>query len=670
MNKGKKTYKEREEENLAKLEGMSAEEKKAYDKKTEALLGEVDSGIEGKIRGKFQRIGEIEGGVKGGGGGIVKGVPLGKEGKFVGKGEEEVKAVVSMQEHYGLMVAKGTPQLRVELEAYRRKLGPEKGGLGTYEHFKRAWKLLWPKFAWNQWTELIVCAWCDNDRVNVMGGSASGKTYTMAHVVLLDWLAAPAETMTSLTTVTADGLRLRMWGDLMRAFEAMPEEYKAWFKVYSSSNRMNITLADGGRDMDKYIIEGMATSKTADASGRIRGKHAPRRRVVLDEADDMPPVIYETFANIMSDPDVKIVDISNATDRYSLFCRASEPKDGWDSIDDSDLFWETKSGVCIHLDGLQNPNIKEPGSCPWMLDEKRVENIRIEFGESSKEWWSYVRGFPPPDGVIGKVWPSFAIERAKAVREWDFKPEMVASLDPAYEHDDCVLMIGEMGRTKEGKVCVQAVKSIKILAKDGVGMLPKDYQIKDAVINTCKQYGVKPMHFIMDKTGNGRSVWSKLVVEWSNEIIGIEYGGKATERSVRVGDPVRANEMFDRFVGELWFRARYAAEDGCLCGLGNVEGKTLDDLNGRRYERKETSAGSVIVIEKKDELKKRLGRSPDYGDAYCQFAELLVRLGHGPKVTSAAGKPVDRWRLSKEAAEKTYAIYDESKAYADSWNIL
>jgi hypothetical protein len=417
-----------------------------------------------------------------------------------------------------------------------------------------------------------------------------------------------------------------MWGDLMRAYEAMPAYLKVMFKVYSSSNRMNLMVADATRDMDKYIIEGMATSRTADASGRIRGKHAPRRRVILDEADDMPPVIYETFPNIMSDPDVKIIDISNATDRYSMFCKAAEPKNGWDSITDTDQHWFTKGGLCLHFDGLQNPNIVSGGKrCTYMMNQKRVDEIKAEYGESSKEWWSFVRGFPPPDGVVAKVWPSFSIERAKDTIVFDFKPEMVATLDPAYEHDDCVLILGEKGKLRDGKICVQATKSIKIKTKSGVSDIPKDYQITREVMQICKDADVAPHNFIMDKSGNGRSVWSKLMMEWSNQIIGIEYGGEATERPMRYGDPAKANEMVQKFVSELWFRARYMAEAGCLRGLTNLDPKTLEDLNTRRYERKEMTHGTRMIVETKDVLKKRLGRSPDYGDAFCQFAELVTR---------------------------------------------
>jgi hypothetical protein len=287
------------------------------------------------------------------------------------------------------------------------------------------------------------------------------------------------------------------------------------------------------------------------------------------------------------------------------------------------------------------------------MDMARVERIKADFGEDSKEWWSFVRGFPPPDGIVAKVWPGFAIEQAKKTVQWDYAPESVATLDPAYEHDDCVLIVGEMGTLRDNQLCIQAKKSYKLQLKEGLNEIPKDYQIK-----ICNDAGVKPCNFIMDKSGNGRSVWSKLVMEWSNEIIGIDYGGEATDRSMRRGDPLKANEMVQKFVSELWFRARYMAEAGCLCGLSNVDSKAIDDLNSRRYERKVITGGSVMVVEKKDDLKKRLGRSPDFGDAYCQFAELLARKGAG----SVKGTPAiasGKWEKHRQRAIKAAAIYTD-----------
>ncbi len=576
---------------------------------------------------------------------------------------------------YGLAWPKGKNKLLLELACYRTNRGPKDGGLGALRHFRNAWNLVWPRFEWNDWTKIMVEAWCGYSRISIMGHAAAGKTFSLAHVAMLDWMADPVRTMTSLATVTAEGLRLRMWGDLMRAYETIPEGMKAAYRVYSTSNRMQVMVDNegGGHELEKYIIEGMAVSRDKNSVGKIRGKHAPRRRVILDEADDMPAAIYDAFGNIMTDPDVKIVDMSNAVDRLSNFGKSCEPEGGWGSIHDTDLFWRTRDGgICIHLDGLQNPNVKNGGTgkqLSYMLNQERIEKIRTVYGENSKEWWTMVRGFFPPDGIVSRIWPQGVIERARKGIVWDFKPVMCGTLDPAFEHDDCVYHLGEKGVLRDGRPAISGTQSIRIQTKEGPGNEPKDYQVAYEVMRISRENGVDPLNFIMDKSGGGRGVFAILQKEWSMDVQGINYGGEATERPFRVGEQDKACEVVKYFVSELWFRARYLAEDGVLAGLANLHALTIEDLNARLYVRRQFTKGELMQAETKDELKKRLGRSPDYGDAFVQFGELLARnLSALATKEAVAAQPVSkRWDRARARAKRVNAMYSDDPVDVDAW---
>ncbi len=100
-----------------------------------------------------------------------------------------------------------------------------------------------------------------------------------------------------------------------------------------------------------------------------------------------------------------------------------------------------------------------------------------------------------------------------------------------------------------------------------------------------------------------------------------------TDRPLRLNDPKKASEQVLYFSSELWFRASYLAKEGMLCGLSKVDKKTKEDLASRQYSIKTQGGSAKMIVENKDELKKRLGRSPDFGDAFCQFGELMVRKG-------------------------------------------
>lgn len=48
--------------------------------------------------------------------------------------------------------------------------------------------------------------------------------------------------------------------------------------------------------------------------------------------------------------------------------------------------------------------------------------------------------------------------------------------------------------------------------------------------------------------------------------------------------------------------------------------KTTQDLSARHYSMKNNDGTSKTVVESKDDLKKRVGCSPDFGDTFCQLA--------------------------------------------------
>lgn len=580
-------------------------------------------------------------------------------------------------EVYGSLWEPGTLWIAVELREYR-VAGTERaspGNRGAEYHFRRAFAMMWPNYEMSDWVDLLIHGWCNYKWVTVIGHQRASKSYTIAHCLYLDYCADPNNTLTTMGTVTFEGLKIRMWSDLQRAHEtaAIPHITGA-FTMRSTTNEMRVYATENqGESAQKFQIMGMAMNNSADAEGRVRGGHAPRRRIILDEAEDIADPIYEAMINPMSAPDAKAVMLCNPMERESLFGKNCEPRDGWSSVDPSSLIWETKAkgGICIHLDGLQSPNVKAKiNKFTGLLTFEGVEEVRSKHGEDSRQWWQLVRGWFPPDGIVSRVFPGSTIEKAKAVITFDYKPERCASLDPAFEHDQCVLHLGDLGYRHRGDLqqCINGTQSIEIKFKVGPDQEPKDYQIVHQVMALCKENDVKPEHFIMDRSGGGRGVFAILQKEWSQDIHGVEYGGKATERNLRGDDDRKCEDIYKYFVSELWFRASEFAKEGLIGGLKNLHPHTIEDLISRRYEIKQETSGSKQVVETKVEVKKRLGRSPDHGDAFVQFGELLERLGTRPggngKKPSTQSQ---RWNRFREKAAQLASIYspDSEFAHAD-----
>lgn len=586
-------------------------------------------------------------------------MPEAKEAK-----KPKPEPVSRLRTKYGINWPEHANPLNIELACYSMpKIYPS--GKTPEFHLRNAFNIVWPNFQWNEWCELMLFAWCNFSIIAVIGHARAGKTYHMAHLALLDYLAAPPLTATTFTTTKFDALKTRLWGDMMRAIDTMNPAVSGpllqLFKITTTSNEMKLAINDPTRHGDdKFMIQGVATDSGDKSAGKIRGQHANRRRIVVDEAQDVADAIYVAFSNAMSAPDFKGVLLSNPVEKLSEFGKWCEPEAGWASIDDTTLSWKTKmpGGICLHFDGLQSPNIKGGKEInPNLLTQKFIDDTKAVSGIGSLAWWMFVRGFFPPDGLVAKIWPSQAVEKARQNAEFDFPPEPCATLDPAFESDDCFLHLGKIGRIRDGKPCIQGEESHLIKTKVGPNEIPKDYQVARQVILICKAAGVAPQNFIMDETGNARGVLAILRVEWSPLVQGITYGGEATERPMRLNDGMKACDQVKYFVTELWFRASFLAQDGMLCGLRNLDAKTEEDLNSRRYEMKL----GLMVAEKKLDLKGRLGRSPDAGDAFVQFGELMVRKGLLVGIL-ASPKGVGRWQQSKKLARKASSRFSEKEA--------
>lgn len=514
---------------------------------------------------------------------------------------------------------------------------------------------------------MLTWAWCNYRFVTVIGHTRASKTYHAAHLVLLDFLAADFKTSTTLTTTQFAALKTRLWGDMLRAIENLnPVIQKAFlsrYRITNSTNEMRLSIVDPTIiGLDKFNIQGVATDRGDTSAGKLRGLNTDRRRIVGDEASDIADSIFLALTHADGSPDFIGLLLTNPVEKQSALGDHCQPIGGWGSITDTDLFWETKKtgGICLHFDGLQSPNIKagNDSAFPYLITQRYIDTVRKDDGEGSLRWWMLVRGFFPPDGLVAKIWTSSDIEKAKANVEFDFDPTPCATLDPAFESDDCVIHFGLLGRLRDGRPCCRATESQTLKLTVGPNEIPKDYQVARQVIALCKERGITPDNFIMDETGNARGVLAILRMEWSPQVQGICYGGEATERPLRLDDPMKANERVKYFVTELWFRAAYLARDGMLCGLGNVDPKTQVDLAARRYEMKN---GRMIAFSK-ILVKETLGRSPDNGDAFCQFGELMVRKGLIGAVLAKAGG--NKWSDLRKLAKKANSRFSEKLEFS------
>lgn len=209
----------------------------------------------------------------------------------------------------------------------------------------------------------------------------------------------------------------------------------------------------------------------------------------------------------------------------------------------------------------------------------------------------------------------------------------VKGLDPSYSSagDRCILVSLEFGLNIDRKIMLRIVsyKTIKISAKDA---RTPEMQISESVKQECDNDGTPYANVGYDSTGKGTVGYAMGQTFAENSPQPIDSGGKVSDRPVRLGLKVwdeklramrlkKCSEEYDKRVSEMWFAVRCAIEAEQIAELPieiMVEGCT------REYS---LVSGNKISIEPKEDMRSRLGRSPDLFDALAIGVEMCRQRG-------------------------------------------
>lgn len=529
----------------------------------------------------------------------------------------------------------------------------ENGPLGRYGHCHEAIDRIWNDvhkgaLIWNDWSELMLRTFCENQWVTLTGPGASWKTTCAAMYALLSWYSSPKDTVVVCTSTTLDGLRRRIWKEISRFYRLRP----AFGNPVLSRNCIQFE-----KGMDDAGIFGLATDKgeIEKAIGKIIGFHAPNMIVVVDEMPYTPEAIVEACVNLESGAkSFQFIGLGNADDQLDPHGRMCEPVNGWDSVSEEVEQWKTKRGVCVHLDGLKSPNVIAGSAVyPGLISQKDIDNTADIYGIDSPQFWQMRRGFWAPEGIQKTVltMPMIVRGRAKEKAVWDVDYISLASLDPAFEGGDrCVLRFFKCGK-ENGKVVLELGEKIFIKTVQSPDD-PLHFQIVRQTKQACEERGIPPYLFALDSTGEGGGLASIFQREWSREVLCVEFGGRPGKSPVSQTNPKREDQEYDRQVTALWFKFRLLVQNEQIRGLDD---DTSHEFCRRWYEMK----GSYISLETKAKMKERTRKSPDLADnavigARCAVERAglkLAKIEYEPAYADSTWKKFQRKRTLEPSYE-------------------
>lgn len=561
--------------------------------------------------------------------------------------------------------------LAVELWCFLHGLGPEVGGLGKYQHFKNSVDLWFndPKvdctkrFDWHPWAVEMAQAACENQYLAIAGCASSGKTDFAAMWALINWLAAPLNTMVLVTSTTLKDSRRRIWGSVREYFQArqgLPGKLVDSYGLirlddpsgkFQGSDRCGISLIAAEKKMEK------------EAVGKLIGFKNQRVIMVADELPELSSAILEAcYGNLSRNPEFQLLGLGNPNSYYDAFGQFAKPKGGWSSINSESHIWETERGRCLRFDGKLSPNLAAGKTIyPYLLTQERYDEDVRQFGENSATFWRMIRGFWSPTGTLESVYSEADIIRSKADEKvvWVEPPIRLAALDPSFTNggDRTVAVIGSYGTSigPDGNpLTALQFDEFHILYEDILDTkTPRTFQIATAFRNLCLEHGITPDNAALDASGAGTPFADVLSTLWSNKVHRINFAGRASDVPVSAFDQTPSRDRYANRVSEIWFSGRE------LMHMGQLKGVTPEmarEMCARLYKT-EKGVTTRVRVEPKPDMKERTkGVSPDLADAAFILLDLCRSKFRMASVAQAADRPTGRKNSWMQIARRSDVV--------------
>ena len=307
--------------------------------------------------------------------------------------------------------------------------------------------------------------------------------------------------------------------------------------------------------------------------------------IITEETPGINSAIMEAFEN-------------TRTDEHNLHLALGNPDHRADALHRFCL----KSYVRhVRISALDHPNVVTGETIvPGAVSARRVEERGDEYGRDSRLYQSRVRGISPAEAADALIRLDWC--RAAAARSAD---RVFRLGDPALGVDVANSENGDRGAIAAGVgACLLDVKSFAC---------PDPVRLGLDVAVRMRAEGVDPARVGVDAVGVGAGTVGRLK-EMGLRVRALNGGSRAVGRGdpearARTGKSVVGVELFANLRAQMHWKLREDLRRGYIALPNDQE--LFQDLTTPTWE---TKSGKILV-ESKEDIRKRLGRSPDKGDA-------------------------------------------------------
>lgn len=551
------------------------------------------------------------------------------------------------------------PPFMIELWKWKNFDLIESPEFERWETIRNALLVIIPGFRdnYNPWFEECARAYASSSYIAAMGCGNSGKTWNFHTLAFGDFMSDPRHTQAIFTTTSQSGLDTRMWPILSGHYRAIRP---AGWRIINNPRKM--IMSD--KDDPKHTMRAVAIEERANknmVTDNIIGVHSDRIIWIVDEATSAPQAVFDAWSNLAGGTTHRrFVLLGNPFDQLDTLGRFCRPVKGWDKLSKDTERWtfqfQGETGIGLHFNGEKSPNLAYPvktnGSSKWSFlfghfDLKRHQSSK---DENPLGYARFCEGWFADSSIVPKVMTFTHIEEAGSRGKTVFYGAVknFASLDPAFGGDRATLKIWKMGICSESEQQVmEQIGDFTVPIKPGqiIGREIGQYVLK------------KREQFHFDTIGIDTTTENSAPAEWlklnSNlEVIGVNFGGSASDLPISPTDPMLCKERYVNMVTELWFTVRMI-----LRQIRGLDEETCVELCSRYFDR--VGKPEKVVVEPKKKMKERThGKSPDLGDAVAIAAQVFRKLGGFELPGATSGNK--EW---KNLAKRRGQVYSSSHAY-------
>lgn len=407
----------------------------------------------------------------------------------------------------------------------------------------------------------------DNHDTAVRSCHDVGKSFTAACAACW-WLDVwpPGDAFVVTTAPTGHQVKAILWREIGRMH-----------KRGGLAGRTNLTEWYIG---DEIVAFGRKPSDYEPTA--FQGIHAPHVLVILDEACGIPKTLWDAASTLTANDGSRTLAIGNPDDPHSEFASVCKPGSGWSTIH---IGWK-------HTPNATGEDVPD-ALRSILISERWVEGRKSRWGEDSSLYQSKVLGEFPVDADDGVV-PSSWISRCR----YNELPETTphdAGLDVGAGGDRTVL------RERRGP---RAGRELSLVDKDPMRQVGKLVE----AINEWEVTRVK-----VDVIGVGWALAGRLEELSSKH----NPSGERTHAAEIVGvNFAEASAQPTRFLNlraEVYWEVGRELSRLQSWDLSQIDDDIAVELAASRYVI--VDSRGKIKIEPKDEVRKRLGASPDRAEA-------------------------------------------------------